>query len=330
MSGLRALLPRGQFASALLHAGVIVLAAFVVLVLQGAGVISVFASTLAADCAMYALALMGLSVLYGWTGQLSLGHAAFMGIGAYTAALIGPHTGSLPTPFLVDLIVVVVVGALAGLIVGLPSIRISGIQLVVVTLGFAEVFQWALNNFDGISGGTQGLLMDHTTILGLDLSVSQQRLLATALVAAAGGVVVTLFARTTVARSMTAVRESEQAAASIGINPGTPKLIAFVVSAVFAAVSGLLFAYGNLIVIPGTFALFDNVFLLVAIIVGGRHTMLGVWLGAAFLVVVPEASREVANGALYPVVAGVILIVVMIFAPRGLASLWRRGERSTS
>jgi ABC-type branched-subunit amino acid transport system ATPase component len=138
---------------------------------------------------------------------------------------------------------------------------------------------------------------------------------------AVGGLFMLSLQQTPLGRAMWAVRDTELAARSVGVRPAAVKLIAFVIGAIYAAIAGWMFAYHAFAVTPGHFTLFSNVFLLLAIVIGGRHSLLGVWLGALYLVVVPELVRNLGSGNLYPVISGLLLIFVVLLAPRGFADL---------
>lgn len=274
----------------------------------------------AALAAIYALATMGLSILYGWTGQISLAQAGFFGLGAYATAFLRNNPPPVGGP-VVEIVLVIAIAAGAGLLVGVPALRISGLQLAIATLAFAEVFVWALTSFHDITGGTQGIFVGVLEIGPLTTADSHGRFALALILAAIGGLVMLRIRRTPIGRSMAAIRDSELAAQSVGIRPARPKLWAFVLSAVFAGVAGWMFANYILAVTPGYFTMLSNVYFLVAVTLGGRGTLLGAWIGGAYLVVVPEVVRGFGSGGLFPAVSGLLLIIVMLLAPRGIARL---------
>lgn len=283
-----------------------------------------FAFSIGAEVAIYALALMGLNILYGWAGQISLAHAGFFGLGAYTTAFLRQWTADLPLGPGFEIVSVVVLAVAAGLIVGLPAVRVSGLQLAIVTLAFAEVFQWALNHFSNFSGGSQGILVGALEIGPFSTFDGRVRFVLALSLAGIGGLAMIALRHTPLARAMFAVRDTELAAQSVGVRPAAVKLTAFVVGSIYAAVAGWLFAYHAFAVTPGHFTLFANVFMLLAIVVGGRYSLLGAWIGAIYLVVVPELVRSIGSGNLYPILSGAILILIVLLAPRGFADLFER------
>lgn len=283
-----------------------------------------FSFSIGAEVAIFAFALMGLNIVYGWTGQISLAHFGFLGLGAYTTAILRPWTGALPFGFGYELLGVISVAVVAGLVVGLPAVRLSGLQLAILTLAFAEVFQWALNHFPGVSGGSQGIVVGALEIGPFTTLDSQFRFFLALGFVAVGGAFMLSLQKTPIARAMFAVRDSELAARSVGVNLSTVKLIAFVLGSIYAAVAGWLFAYHAFAVTPGHFTMFANVFMLLGIVVGGRYSILGAFIGAIYLVVIPELVRSVGSGNLYPILSGAILIAVLLTAPRGFADLFER------
>lgn len=270
-----------------------------------------FYSTLASNVAIDAIALMGLVVLFGWSGQMSLGHSAFIGVGAYTTALLSPHIWEYDWAPLVSLACSMAACMVAGLVVALPAARLSRTHLLVLTLGAAQVFQWALNEFTGLSGGFQGRLMYSVQVGPWDFGDPDQRLVGCLVVAFLAGLVCEALRPTTAARAMLAIRDSELVATSSGINPAVPKTLAFVFSAGFAGVSGWALAYASLIVVPGNFQLFNNVFLFAAVIIGGATTLTAAWIGAVFLVAVPQVSANVSHGVFYPLITGFVLVAAV-------------------
>ena len=307
-------------------AGIVVVAAlpFVLAPLTG----NDYVFDLGTQAAIYALAIMGLSILYGWCGQISLAHAVFFGMGAYATAYVRPTTEAFGLGGLaLELGAAVAVGVVAGLIVGLPALRVSGLQLAIVTMGFALVYQWALIALHPVTGGTQGRFIGWFELGSFSTTDPRSRFLAALVFAAIGGLVMLRLHRTPLGRSMAGIRDTELAAQSVGVVPSRVKLWAFVISAVYASVAGWLFAYYIFQVTPGNFQLFDNIYFLAAVIIGGRGLVLGCWLGAAYLVVVPDLVRNVGEGNLYPIVSGVVLVLVVLMAPSGVADVITRAGR---
>lgn len=269
---------------------------------------------IAAQVMIYAVATLGLDIVYGRAGQLSLAHASFFGLGAYTAALSGP----LGIPLWIQPELVVLLAIAGGILVAVPTLRLSGLRLALVTLLFSELFDWAIDHSLAITGGSQGMTVAPITIgLFNSQGTLDAYLLASAL--ALGATLLTRqLARSQVGRRMLAVRDSELASASLGIPVVHTKITAFILSAVFAGAAGWVYAYVVGFVSPTTFNLFASVYFLVAVILGGAGRIVGVWLGAAYIVLVPEVFNLVGYPNLFPVLGGGVLITIALFLPGGL------------
>ena len=274
---------------------------------------------IASQVVIYAVATIGMNVVFGTTGQLSLAQGAFFGLGAYTAGYIYLHTLISPIG---ELAIVIVVSLLAGLVVGLPALRVSGLRLAVVTLAFGELFIWWLNNAPtDVTGGQQGLTVGPILVGGLSEQTSGYVLaLVTAVIISA---VALRLGRTPAGRMMLAVRESEAAATSVGGSLVRTKLTAFMISACFAGIAGWLFAHDVGSLSPSTFDIFPSIYFLVAVIIGGTGSVLGSWIGAAYLILVPQAVASVGATNLYPLISGALLILVIVLLPGGAVSLAR-------
>jgi branched-chain amino acid transport system permease protein len=270
----------------------------------------------------YVVALAGLKVLFGDAGQLSLGQAAFIGIGAYTAAIVSEQW-KLTLPYEL-LVVIVVCGAIAGLI-AIPALRVSGLRFALLTLAFAELFQWVLREAKGVTGGEQGLYVPPLLMGPID-GKSQTTLFILALVLAGVASLLAVHLPTTrVGRAMAAIRESRLAAESVGVSVWRTKLFAFIFAAVLAGVAGLLIAHSSGSLSPTSFDLFDSVYLLVAIILGGLRSVLGAWIGAAYLVIVPAIFTQFGLESVYVVLSGAVLLVVIMIFPSGIAGVIKTG-----
>ena len=266
----------------------------------------------------YVIALLGLKVLFGDAGQLSLGQAAFVGIGAYTAGIVSTNL-KLTLPY--ELLLVIVVCAIVAGVIAVPALRVSGLRFALLTLAFAELFQWFLREAKGLTGGEQGLYVP-PLLMGPINGKSQTTLFILALVLAAIASVLALHLPTTkVGRAMAAIRESPMAAESVGVSVWRTKLFAFIFAAVLAGVSGMLVAHSSGSLSPTSFDLFDSVYLLVALILGGLRSVVGAWIGAAYLVVVPALFTQANLDGVYVVLSGAVLIIVIMLFPAGIAGV---------
>ncbi|MCK6394779.1 branched-chain amino acid ABC transporter permease [Zoogloea sp.] len=282
------------------------------------------------------LAGLGLNLLTGYAGQLSLGSAAFMAIGAFAAYNFQLRVEGLP--FLVSFVLGGLVAAVAGVVSGLPSLRIKGFYLIVSTLAAQFIVEWTLTKFGWFSNfNPSGVITAPPLVmLGTDLSSPAGRYLltlsvVTALFALAGRIV-----RSDLGRNWMAVRDMDTAAAVIGIPVVRTKLLAFAISSFFCGVAGSLWAFAYLgTVEPHGFDLNRSFQVLFIIIIGGMGSILGNFLGAAFVVLLPLLLSNLGGSLLAGVIApgdtenlqkilfGVLIIVFLIREPEGLASLWR-------
>ena len=275
---------------------------------------------LATQVAIYAIATLGLDIVFGRTGQLSLSHASFFGLGAYSAALMANWSW----PIWLQVPVIVLLAIIAGAVVAVPTLRLSGLRLSLVTLLFGELFIWAINHSGEMTGGSQGMAVPQLEIGAFSSVAPLHAYMLAVAVAAVATLLVIQISRSQIGRRMLAVRDSELAATSVGIRIVTTKITAFIMSAVFAGIAGCLYAYIAGFVSPTTFDLFGSVNFLVAVILGGAGRSIGAWLGAAYIVLVPEAFTALGYTNLFPLLGGVVLIVVTLLLPGGLTEGFSR------
>lgn len=278
---------------------------------------------LATLVAVYGVMTMGLSIVFGTAGQLSLAHASFVGLGAYITAVLDTATS---IGAVAQLGVVVIAAILMGVVVGLPALRVSGLRLAVVTLAFGELFTWVAVRWTGVTGGEQGLFTSSIRIGPWGTSQPAVGYLFTLSVATVLTAVASRLPRTALGRAMYAVRDSEMAARSVGISLVATKLAAFVLAAVYGGIGGWLFAHHVGAISPGFFSLFESLNLLVAVILGGAASVTGAWIGAAYIVLIPEMFSLVGLANAFPFVAGALLVIVALAAPDGLVGLVNRAR----
>lgn len=265
---------------------------------------------------------VGLNVLTGLTGQISLGHAGFVAIGAYTATLLAARLG---VPWWLAWPAAGLTAAAFGFLVGLPALRLTGPYLTIATLGFGIAVHQVLTNWETLSGGRMGLAVPRVTF-GPAALTSDQRLyylaMATAVLltwAAAN------LARSHVGRAFVAVRDSDIAAEVMGVNLTWYKTLAFAVSAFYAGIGGALFAQALRHLEPTSFDLLQSIYYFSMIVLGGLGTIPGAVVGAGVLTVLPgflSGFRE-----WLPVIFGVAIILMMMVEPRGLYGRWLRVRR---
>lgn len=245
---------------------------------------------------------VSLSLINGFTGQLSLGHAGFMAVGAYAATVM---TTLLDQPFLVGIIAACLAAALAGLVIGVPTLRLRGDYLAIATLGFGEIIRVVLQNIDYI-GGPAG-------IQGIPAYTNWAWLF--------GGTVLTIavivnLINSSYGRAIISIREDEVASELMGINTTRYKVLAFVVGALFAGLAGALYAHYFYIIKPGNFTFMKSFDVLVMVVLGGLGSTTGAIIAAVFVTVLTAVLQSFP--AIRMILYALILIIVMIYRPQGL------------
>lgn len=269
---------------------------------------------------IYAVAVLGLNLLVGYSGQISLGHGAFFALGAYTGAILLDRTS---VPHLLTVPAAALVCFAAGLALGLPALRLRGLYLALVTLAIAIATPVLIKRFDSLTGGSQGIAVDQPQAPASSGLADDQFLYVLALVVAApmfwlaAGMV-----RRDVGRALIAVRDDETVAKTMGVNLAVFKTRAFGLSAAYAGVAGSLFVFSNGFVAPESFTLVVSFSFLAAVVVGGLATVAGALFGALFIVFVPVWSSDV-NEALSGVIYGAALIACMYAFRGGIMGLLR-------
>ena len=277
----------------------------------------------------------GLNILTGYTGLLSMGQAAFMGLGAYTVAIMQTRWG---TPFLLNIFCGGMVAMLGGLVVGIPSLRVKGLYLAIATIAASFIAHFLFANFN-ITGGTGGLSVPPATLFGLPLDTSFRLYWLVVPVTILMLLGAANLLRTRVGRAFIAIRDRDISAEVLGIPLLRYKLLSFGLSSFYAGVAGGLWAYFFRVVTPESFPLLMSIFFLAAIIVGGMGSILGGILGAVFMTMVPELLKLVVDllpggseltvflSPVRTVIFGLLIIGFLVFEPHGLAEVWRRVRR---
>jgi branched-chain amino acid transport system permease protein len=265
------------------------------------------------DIGINIILAVSLNLINGYTGQFSLGHAGFMAVGAYTAAVITNQFGELNTfasgaVFFGALLAGGLAAAIAGLLVGIPTLRLRGDYLAIVTLGFGEIIRVIFQNMQSV-GGARGLSVMHgwTNFFWAFGFAAMTVYVVTALV------------HSTYGRGFIAVRDDEVAASAMGISTTRYKVTAFVVGAFFAGVAGGLYAHSKQFLTPGGFNFMQSIAIVVMVILGGMGNTIGVIIAAILLTLLPEFLRPVAEYRM--IIYSLLLIILMLTRPQGLFSL---------
>jgi branched-chain amino acid transport system permease protein len=280
---------------------------------------------------------IGLNLLVGYAGQISLGQGGFMAIGAYTAALFALR---LNAPIWVALPAAGLISAVVGSIFGIPSLRVKGLYLAIATLAAQFIIEWNLLHSGWLTGqGAQGALVIEPAALGPFVFESERRkyflIMAVALLAT---VVARNMSRTYLGRAFVAIRDQDVAAETMGVNIFRYKLLAFAVSSFYAGVTGAMWAYYTQVVSYEHFLISTSIDYLAMIIIGGLGSVPGSILGAAFITLMPAGIRdglEVLKRLGLPgtlgnfsyareIIFGLVIVLFLIFEPEGLYRMWRR------
>lgn len=272
----------------------------------------------------YAIAVLGMTVVLGYTGQINLAQAAFFGFGAYAVAL---GTVVLGINFWFALLLGVACAALAGAILGLTTIRLGGHYLAMITISFQMIFDLIANNWIEVTHGPDGIAgITRPALFGLDLGEDRLYLSLCVVILFALLFFVWWLPGTRLGRAMRAVRENELAAEVVGVHTLKVKVIAFTMSATLAGIGGGLYAGGFAYISPDNFNFSRSVEFLTMVLLGGAQSPFGAVLGTILLILLPEWLRFLKN--IYLAVYGLAVILIMVFLPEGIwglmTGMWRR------
>jgi len=273
---------------------------------------------------VYGIAALGLNLLVGYSGQISLGHGAFFAIGAYTAAtlIVRAH---VPYPLTVPAAALLTFAL--GFAFGVPALRLRGLYLALVTLALAIATTPLIKRFEGLTGGVQGMSVPQPTVPGwLPVDPDQFLYLLVLSVAVPMFLLAANLTRGGLGRALVSIRDNERAATTMGVDRARVKSRVFAWSAAYAGVAGALFALTLGFVAPESFNLALSFTFLAAIVIGGLGTIGGALLGALFIEFVPQYAERV-NQALTGVIYGATLIAVIYLMPGGIAGLLRSVRR---
>jgi branched-chain amino acid transport system permease protein len=309
------------------------LALVVVAVLAAPSVLSPYWLTVLNQIGIAAIGAIGLNILVGFTGQISLGQGGFLAVGAYTAGLLAANVG---IPFPLNVAVAVLVTAAIGALFGLPALRLKGLYLAIATLASQQIILWVVTHWDAVTGGRDSLVVPPVELFGLQLAGDETFYWVILFFAALAALCATNLFRTGLGRAFVAIRDQDIAAEVMGVDAFRYKVLAFAISSAFVGLAGALSAHYYMIVTWERFTFDVSILYLAMIIVGGLGSVSGAIYGAAFMIAVPawieELSRNLSGleflqehmPAIQQLIFGVTIILFLIFEPRGLARIWQR------
>lgn len=290
--------------------------------------------TVANQVGIAVVGAVGLNILTGYTGQISLGQGGFLAVGAYTSGLLVARAG---VPTLGAVVIAVLFTALVGALFGLPALRLKGLYLAIATLAAQFIILWVVRNWDVVTGGVDSLFVSDPELFGFALGSDFRWYWVIGGCAALAVVTGRNLFRTGVGRAFMAIRDQDIAAEAIGVNLTRYKVVAFAVSSAYVGLAGALTAHWTNIVTFERFTLSVSILYLAMIIVGGLGSTLGSVLGAMFMIVVPSLLKQGAQNlegsflarqlpAVELFVFGLVIVLFLVFEPRGLARIWQRSK----
>jgi branched-chain amino acid transport system permease protein len=283
---------------------------------------------------IYAIAAVGLNILIGYTGQISLGHGAFFGVGAYAAAILATKAGF---PFILSVPAAGLLTAGVGIIFGLPSARLKHLYLLIATLAGQFIIEYVLLQWESLTEGVNGIIVANTTLFGLDLGNDRTFYYVIFVFFAVLAWIAVNLVRTRYGRAFVAIRDNDRAAEGMGIPIFPYKLLSFAISSFYAGIAGALYAYYMISITPEPFNLWLSIEFVAMIIIGGLGNIPGSVFGTVFIVVLNEVLSHITQylmnvGAtgmaitiapLREFVFGLAIVLFIIFEPKGLAEVWR-------
>lgn len=284
---------------------------------------------------IYAIAAIGLNLLIGYTGQISLGHGAFFGVGAYAAAILATKAG---VPFIIAVPAAGFITALVGMIFGIPSIRLKHLYLTIATLAGQFILEYVFVQWESLTGGAEGISVTTANIFWIDLGSDRNFFYVIFICFAVMAWIAVNLIRTRYGRAFIAIRDNDQAAEGMGIPIFPYKLLSFAISSFYAGFAGALFAYYMMSITPEPFNLWLSIEYIAMIIIGGLGSIPGAVFGSIFIVTLNEVLSHVTEilmnlgtstsvgitiAPLREFIYGLAIILFIIFEPKGLAEVWR-------
>jgi branched-chain amino acid transport system permease protein len=272
---------------------------------------------------LYVMLGLGLNIVVGLAGLLDLGYVAFYAVGAYAYALLNQHFG---LGFWTVLPLGGLLGAVCGVLLGFPVLRLRGDYLAIVTLGFGEIIRLVLENWGDFTHGPSGIAnIPRPGLFGMDLSIHDAAIYIYYIVF--GMVLVTIFVvnrlkNSRIGRAWLALKEDEIACQAMGIDKAKTKLTAFALGSTWAGFAGVIFAAKTTFINPACFTFLESALILSIVVLGGMGSITGVIVGALVIVVLPESLRDFPQFRM--LLFGAILVLMMIFRPQGFISTERK------
>lgn len=271
---------------------------------------------------IYMIVAIGYNILLGFGGQISLGHAAFIGLGAYITANLSIRFG---VSFLVSIIISVLITGLLGVVLGIPALRLEGNYLAIATLGFGVAIEHIFMEFEGLTGGFSGIKgVSAPSIFGFELKSRLSMYYFILFFILLSITVARNLINSKTGRALMALRDSEIAAESLGINIAKYKTIAFAVSAAYAGLAGSLWAFLFRAVYAQSFGIAVSLNLLAMVVIGGLGSIKGSIIGAILMTILPEYTKAIPIANSATIITGILLIIIVMYSPYGLVELYGR------
>lgn len=281
------------------------------------------------------IAAIGLNILVGFTGQISLGHGAFIGVGAYAAGILAT---TLDLPFWVSVPAAGLITALVGMVFGIPSVRLKGLYLTIATLAGQFIIEYLLVHWEDLTQGTMGIMVPTARVLGMDLLGDRSFFFTIYLFLAGMTWMAVNLIRTKYGRAFIAIRDNDRAAEGMGIPVFRYKLLSFAVSSFYAGIAGALWGYYMISITSEPFNLLLSVEYIAMVIIGGLGSVAGSIYGAVFITLLNEGLRwgtevlmnmnlfsdiGLTIAPLREFIFGLAIVLFILFEPKGIAEVWR-------
>ncbi len=289
--------------------------------------------TLANQVGIATIGAIGLNILTGYTGQISLGQGAFMAVGAYTAAILTTRMG---VPWYASALAGALMTAGVGAAFGVPSLRLKGLYLAIATLAAQEIILWVVTHWDAVTGGVNAIVVPNPTLFGIQMNTDFRFYWVTWGIAGICALTTVNLFRTKIGRAFIAIRDQDIAAEVMGVNLFRYKLLAFALSSFWVGLAGALIAHYRNIVTWERFTIDVSVLYLAMIIIGGLGSVSGSFFGATFMTLLPAVLTNLGRAlrgvfptidAIIPFIQqaafGLVIILFLVLEPEGLRKIWQ-------